>query len=332
MDALFDDAKPHLDAVAAELGQPTEFEALTALGLWHFARKKVGAAVLEVGLGGRWDATNVANPLVSVITHVALDHCDRLGDTLEAIAADKVEIARPDRVLVTAETKNSVLRVFQAFCDARGTRFWPILAPAWSNDAENLQKCLAFTNSRSNFHHGGFQSVNRQTALAAFYAFQTEHSLPIHAPSFDNFVSATVPGRLEIVRENPRVILDVCNNPDGALHLAHALRDELIIPRENLILVLGILADKDFAAMTELLAPLAKTVIATQSQSPRAAAELLAIVARRHCEDVETLVPISEAVTRALDLAAPHDTICIAGSFTTVGEVDHGAVFRRDMS
>ena len=78
LDALFYAAKPHLDAVAQELGQPTEFETITALGLWHFARANVDAAVIEVGLGGRWDATNTSDPLVSVITHVALDHCDRL--------------------------------------------------------------------------------------------------------------------------------------------------------------------------------------------------------------------------------------------------------------
>lgn len=322
LDVLFSGAKPHLDAIANELGQPTEFETLTALGFWHFARRGVEAAVLEVGLGGRWDATNVANPWVSVVTHVALDHCDRLGNTLEAIAADKVEIARPGRVLVTAETKESVLNVFRTFCDTESTRFWPILAPDCSNDAENLQSCLNFLDSSPNFQSDNFQRENRQTALAAFYAFQSERRLPFRAPSLTDS-SPPVPGRLEIVHESPRVILDVCNNPDGALHLAHALREELKIPRENLILVLGILGDKDFAAMIEHLAPLAKIVIATQSQSPRAAgAETLAEAARKHCAHVESVTPIPAALTRALALSSPHDTICIAGSFTTIGEIE----------
>ncbi len=117
LDALFYAAKPHLDAVAQELGQPTEFETITALGLWHFALAKVNAAVIEVGLGGRWDATNTIEPLVSVITHVALDHCDRLGNSLEAIARDKVEIARAGRVLVSAETKPQVLPIFADYCN-----------------------------------------------------------------------------------------------------------------------------------------------------------------------------------------------------------------------
>ncbi|HEX9996143.1 MAG TPA: Mur ligase family protein, partial [Abditibacterium sp.] len=113
LDALLDDALPHIETVARELGQPTEFEVMTFLGLWHFSRQKVDAAVVEVGLGGKWDATNATEPIVSVVTHVALDHMDRLGNTLEEIAADKVEIARAGRYFITAETKKSVLNVFK---------------------------------------------------------------------------------------------------------------------------------------------------------------------------------------------------------------------------
>jgi dihydrofolate synthase/folylpolyglutamate synthase len=134
-----------------------------------------------------------------------------------------------------------------------------------------------------------------------------------------------VPGRLEIVRENPRVVLDVCNNPDGAAHLARALKP--LIGGGKLILVLGILADKDFDAMVGHLAPLAHTTIATQPQSPRAAAaEIIAWSARAHCKRVEIVTPVEAAVQRAFALASPSDSICVAGSFTTVGEINRGVL------
>lgn len=320
LDALFDDARPHLDAVAQELGQPTEFETITALALWHFARSGVGAAVLEVGLGGRWDATNVTNPLVSAITHVALDHCDRLGDTLEAIARDKVEIARTGHVLVTAETKPNVLQVFADYCAEHSTKLWPIFAPDWASADAVFHDCLHFIESAPSGSDDVFQRANQQTALAAFYAFQTARGLKVGTAPKD--LPLRVPGRMEIVRENPRVILDVCNNPDGAAHLASAL-PALLPSGGKLILVLGILADKDFTAMTQILAPLAQVLIATQSQSPRAAAaSSIAAAAQGLCEHIETIAIIPDAVRRALHLATPKDAILIAGSFTTVGEIE----------
>jgi dihydrofolate synthase/folylpolyglutamate synthase len=319
LDALFWAAKPHLEAVAAALGQPTEFETITALAFWHFARTKVDAAVLEVGLGGRWDATNTSDPLVSVITHVALDHCDRLGNSLEAIASDKVEITRPHRVLVSAETKPEVLEIFTAHCKQKQARFWPIHAPDWSNDGANLQACLDFISSAPRAMDN-FQQINWQTALAAHFAFararDTQPQMPA-AASFD----FQVPGRLEVVREKPRIVLDVCNNPDGAAFLVHAFQERFPDAKENTILVLGILADKDYDAMTRLLAPLARVVIATQSQSPRAArACAIAALARPFCPQVEVVTSVKEAVQRALELAKPQDTILIAGSFTNISE------------
>ncbi len=328
LDALFDDALPHLEAVASQHGQPTEFETLTFLGLWYFARalngKPVDAAVVEVGLGGRWDATNATNPTVSVITHVALDHCDRLGNTLQAIAADKTEIARPGRVLVTAETKPQVLQIFRAHCDSIGARLWSFRAPDWSNDAAALRR---FLNAQAELNSGDFQELNAATARVAKAALEdamrwppspiTHHSLPI---------AQAVPGRVEVLRENPLVLIDGANNPDGAAHLQTHLQSVLKTRSGHLILVPGILADKDFAAMIGILAPLAHTVIATQSDSPRAAgAEIVAAEARRHCSIVEIVTPMQAAVERALQLAAPDDVICVTGSFYTIAEVDRAA-------
>jgi dihydrofolate synthase/folylpolyglutamate synthase len=325
IDTLLEAALPHINAVAGNLGQPTEFETLTLLGLWHFQNRRVDAAVVEVGLGGQWDATNVTEPVVSVITHVALDHCDRLGDTREAIARDKIGIARAGRVLVTAETRPEVLDVFVGECAARGARLWPILAPQWSNECAHLEGIVA--QSRRVIPAGdSFQHINLLTAAVAKAALEEAMDWP-HAPIEPHLYEAllqqgSVPGRAEVLRERPMLLIDGANNPDGAEHLAEHLRS-LLVPTQKLILVLGILADKDYAAMTALLAPLAHTVIATQSNSPRAVdAEAIAVAARPHCHRVEVVLSVPAAVQRALQLAGVDDLICVTGSFYTIAEVE----------
>lgn len=307
LDALFDAALPQIEAVAnSEFGQPTEFEVITFLGLWHFARQAVDVAVVEVGLGGKWDATNVTEPIVSVITHVALDHCDRLGSTLEAIARDKIEIARPNRVLVTAETKPKVLQVFAEFCADKNCRIEDAAVKA--NTEENAD----------------FQETNLQTARVAHRVLCESLGWPLNRQSSIVNRQWSVPGRFETIRETPRVILDGANNPDGAQILAARLRSTLdAAPDAKLILVLGILLDKDYAAMTGVLAPLANTVIASQSNSPRAAsAELVAQEARKFCAHVEQSTPVAAAFARALELADKNDIICVTGSFYTISEVE----------
>jgi dihydrofolate synthase/folylpolyglutamate synthase len=305
LDALFDEARPHIEAIASDqnFGQPTEFEVLTLLGLLHFARQNVDVAVVEVGLGGKWDATNATEPAVSVITHVALDHCDRLGNTLEEIAGDKVHIARPGRILVTAETKPEVLRVFRQHCEIAHCELRIANYDAGA-DFQEINFGTAFIAQRTLYETLGWPQSNSQSAIRNSQ-FQ-------------------VPARLEPIHENPLLLLDGANNPDGARTLAAELQKMLREkPGAKLILVLGILADKDWAEMTEVLAPLADIVIATQSHSPRAArAAVIAQQAQEHCAHVETSTPVPAAARRALELAGENDVICITGSFYTVAEVD----------
>jgi dihydrofolate synthase/folylpolyglutamate synthase len=283
---------------------------------------------VEVGLGGRWDATNATDPQVSVITHVALDHCDRLGSTLQEIARDKVEIARPNRVLVTAETKPSVLEVFQQHCAIKGARLWSFRAPEWSNERAAMEQTVASLPA-ADFQHTAeptFQHINRATASVAFSALALEQPESHLALSTDT-IEYSVPGRLEVLRRNPTVIIDGANNPDGADHLAAQLPRIAHSCGGRLFLVLGILADKDYRAMIAALAPLAHTVIATQSESPRAAAATdVAREAGHFCEHVEVATPVSVACQRALALAQPNDVICITGSFYTVAEVKRDAL------
>ena len=296
LDELLDDALPYIEAVARDLGQPTEFEVMTFLGLWHFARQGVDAAVLEVGLGGKWDATNATAPRVSAVTHVALDHCDRLGNTLEEIAADKVCIARAGRTFFTVETKPNVLEIFRAHCAQIGAHFVRVETP----DSNN------------------FQANNRALALQIARRFSEDLNweTPIAIPD------AQVPGRAEIIGENPRVIIDGANNPDGAARLARHLQEQLNLKADETILVVGILRDKDWRAMIEILAPLARLIICTQSDSPRALpVAQLANEAIKWSENIETVPKVAAAIAYARELAEPKDTILITGSFTLIAEV-----------
>lgn len=303
LDALFVDALPHIEGVARELGQPTEFEVVTFLGLWHFARQNVDAAVLEVGLGGKWDATNATDPLVSVVTHVALDHMDRLGNTLEEIAADKVCIARAGRPFLTGEWKPEVLEVFRKY--RRQTR----------------DKVVVYKQRKI--------GENRNLKLAEIIVKEFSRALRWKINNWElSERDLQVPGRREFIA--PNLLIDAANNPEGAEFLAFFVELDLesrrypntTISREEIVLVLGILADKDWQAMTEILAPLAKTVICTQSNSPRAlAANVLVDEARKWNPNVEIALSVRDAVERAREIAAPEDVILVTGSFTTIAEV-----------
>ncbi len=325
-DALFDEMQPHLDEIAddANLGQPTEFETLTALGLLYFARRNVDIAVVEVGLGGRWDATNVVEPLVSVVTHVALDHCDRLGNTHVEIARDKVQIARLCRVFVTAETRADVLQVFQAHCDQIGARLWSFRSIEYSNDRANLQTVVDALPETQDQTTPEFQIENAQTAFVAQAALAQSDARFFRPDSEteQSVLSTTVAGRFQIVAHDPTVVLDGANNPDGAAQLARQLARWLAQhPNSRLILVLGILADKDYRAMIALLAPLAARVVATQSNSPRAcAADEVALESQQFCDHVEIVVPVRAALEAARQSSTRNDIICVTGSFYTVGE------------
>ncbi len=296
LDALFEAAQPHIESVARPLGQPTEFEVMTFLGFWHFARQNVDAAVIEVGLGGKWDATNVCDPLVSVVTHVALDHMDRLGNTLEEIAADKVRIARGGRPFLTLESKPNVASVLESYCQKIGAQFQKF-QPLFSDD----------------FHQINFNFAQK---IVACFGDVLGWQLEL-APRFP----IQVRGRFEQISAAPRVIIDGANNPEGAAQLVDQLNHDWPSHRD-LILVLGILADKKWEQMTQTLAGEAEIVIATQSLSPRAApACQIAEIARQFCANVEEITPVAAAVERARALAKPEDTILVTGSFTTIAEV-----------
>ncbi len=302
-DQQFADAVEAALKAAEECGlEATEFELLTAGALWLFAREGVDVAVLECGLGGRWDATSVCTPKVAVITGIALDHTHILGNTLEAIAGEKAPIIKAGctAVLAPALAAREVFDARIAEVGAQTVEVDPLMG-----------ELFAFAVA----HMPSYQRQNAAVAFAAAKALVGPISIE---EAEEALRGLQIPGRFETLRRNPLLLIDAAHNPQSAHVLAEEVErrfpERIIRPT----LLLGVLADKDVKGVVGELAPLFDRVVCTQSASPRAIAadELADIVTAAGCKDVRTVATISEA------LAALEDTPTIAsGSITVAGEV-----------
>ncbi|HXJ84456.1 MAG TPA: folylpolyglutamate synthase/dihydrofolate synthase family protein [Candidatus Methylomirabilis sp.] len=298
----------------------TMFEAATALGLDHFAREGVDVAVLEVGLGGRGDATTVGEPAVEVLSQIDFDHQAHLGNTLTQIAAEKAAIIRTgvafaarqgpevEEVLIRRAAEAGVplalegreLRVHVKGFDLGGHRL-NLEGPGWSmHDV----RCRLL---------GLFQPGNALLAVAA--ARQLGAS---EAAIRRGLLAVDWPGRFQIVQRDPIVVVDGAHNPAGARALAASLR--AYFPHEPLTLVIGISADKDQAGILAALAPLAVRIVLTAYQSPRAArpGAMRALLPPSHAQ-VEIAESLRDALSRAMDESRT-PVICVAGSLYLIGE------------
>ncbi len=330
--------KPHVEALeATELGPTTEFELKTAVGLCWFAEQAVDYVVLEVGLGGRLDATNVVpRPLVSVITNIGYDHTELLGDTLGQIAGEKAGIVKPGVPCVTGvpvggEADAVISRVCRergaplihiGACGEAGVEVRFCAAPDDSLAIRTPLRALAYLRLRL---RGAFQRANAAAAVAALDAIDA-HDLP---PLSDEAVRrglemAYVPGRLERIVERPTVVLDVAHNEMAAQALADALRADFDADRRRLLLVVGLSRHHDPEAFLRPLAALRPALlVATQPAfRPRDAHEVAAAARDFDVPEV-TFAPggVAEAARTAFALAGPTDLLCVTGSFYTVGDV-----------
>ncbi|HED24080.1 MAG TPA: bifunctional folylpolyglutamate synthase/dihydrofolate synthase [Firmicutes bacterium] len=323
------------------LGQPTEFEVVTVLALTYFARRKVDLVVLEVGLGGRLDATNVVDPLFSIITNVSLEHTAVLGDTVEAIAAEKAGIIKKERPLLTSAEDEKVIKLLKERCRKLNSPFYRVY-PALPDSREQapapvavLEKIAAegqyFSYTGFSRHlerlfiplRGLYQLTNAATAVAAaellsgmgFSAGQENLRRGLAATEW--------PGRLERLHEKPLLIMDGAHNPASMEKLAGSL--PLYFKYRRLILVLGILADKDMKAMLGHILPLADRVVFTRPVLPRAAEPR--DVAHFASENFSLAGPpvilenYREALDWALEEAEPDDAVLVTGSLYTVSDL-----------
>jgi dihydrofolate synthase/folylpolyglutamate synthase len=311
---------------------PTFFEFSTAMALEYFRKKRVDLAILETGMGGRLDSTNVTAPQVSVITSIGYDHKEHLGTTLAKIAGEKAGIIRPSGIVVSAAQRPTVQKVLKRVSRKKhaallmlGTDFHVKPRPGGLFDYSGIA-CL--NRLRLNLD-GPFQRENAALALAAVEVLKSlGYDIPVRAMR-RGLKRVEWPGRVETVRKRPLVILDSAHNPDGARALKEALEG---FSYSRLVLVIGAMGDKDLGGMLKHLAPSADTVILTTPKQQRAAPAAALLKALRPYKK-KTLIKkdVPEAVAEALKQAAKPDAILITGSIFTVGEArDYlGAILER---
>ncbi len=280
----------------------TYFEFLTALAFKHFANCKIDFAVVEVGMGGRLDATNVVKPLVSVITNIEKEHEQFLGTTVERIAAEKAGIIKRSVPVVTAEWKNPVLNVFREQCRKKNAKLVVVKKP--------FQGKLGLL--------GFFQRWNAATAIAAVKELRKQGFAVREKAIADGLEAVKWPGRFEVVKRKPAVVLDCCHNPGCAFVVAKAFREAF--PGKKAILVIGVSSGKNIGGIAALLSPIAGSVIATEAKFRAMSAERIKKQFEKDGLEAAIVLNLPDAVKRAIGAAGGNGIVLVTGSCFVVGE------------
>lgn len=313
-----------LERYPAALAEPlTYFEFGTVVALWHFAREDVDVAVLEVGLGGRLDATNVAPATVSVVTPVSFDHMEFLGGSLGAIAAEKAAILKPGVPAVVARQEPEALATLESVARRVGA---PLLLEGRDFAAEEGAEGLCYRGPRFTLEgltlslRGPHQRQNAAVALAALEQLDARGVAVPEAAVRTGLATACWPGRLEEIDRRPAVVLDGAHNPAGVAALLASLR--ALYPGRRLHCVFGVVADKAWGPMLRALLPHCASVHLTPLETPRSLApEHYVEEARTLCGDVTACSSLEEALSGARAKAGPDDVVLCTGSLFLVGSV-----------
>ena len=304
----------------------TEFELMTAVGMLYFLEENCDIVVLEVGLGGRLDSTNVIPaPEAAVITNIGLEHTAELGNTRALIAAEKAGIIKPGCSAVLYGQSREVEEVVEATCREQNVPLTKTAPEELKALASGLEGQRFTYRGRGPYHIpllGEHQRYNAAAALETIYVLRGR-GWEISEEAVVGGLSKTVwPARMELVRRNPDVILDGGHNPQCMEALGRALRE--LYPEKKLIFLTGVLADKDYPAMMGELLPLAKELYTITPDSDRAmsAAELAVWLEDRGAKAFPC-GSTREGVDRALAASGPEDAVCACGSLYMIGEVRH---------
>ena len=328
--ALLTEVQPIISKVAAELGPPTEFEILTSAALYYFARAGIDLLVCEVGLGGRLDSTNVLDLGVEVITNIALDHTQHLGSTLEAIAAEKAGILKPDSLAITA-AQPPALGVIEAAARHRGI---PLLRLGHEIEVRALDREWAGIEATVTTPAGTYrdlrvpllglhQAENAALAVAAVDGLRSRGWNISDGALRDGLARTRWPGRLEVIDHHPIILVDGAHNPAGlerSLAAVHTLSKG-----RTLVIVFGAMKDKDLPAMLAQLRAMNAPVIFSAIGWHRAAAPT--DLAKQFGTLAEVAASSKEAITRARERAGANGLVLVCGSLYLVGEAI--ALFRR---
>lgn len=302
----------------------TYFEVLTAAAFIYFQRRQVDMAVMEVGLGGRLDATNVCRPLVSVITNIGLEHTAYLGKTLTAIAGEKAGIIKTSGVCLTGATQKNVLRVFADCCRKKKSALYRLgkdirirIREDGLADYRGMGRQLDHLELALKGRH---QGANAALAVAAVEIISGK-GFPVDNQAIYNGLKKTRwEARMEILTSRPLFVLDGAHNPSGINALIRALKQDF--PRRRLVLIFAALSDKNYRTMLKKILPLASITILPQMVSGRAvAAKDLEQVAKDLGYRAVVAETVDQAVCQALELADDRDMICAAGSLYLAGEI-----------
>jgi dihydrofolate synthase/folylpolyglutamate synthase len=301
----------------------TFFEVTTALAFYYFANKNIDIAVLETGMGGRLDATNVVTPLISIITNISLEHTEHLGTTLPQIAFEKAGIIKKGAPTITAIDDPEILQVIKNVCAERESSLFVI-----NKDSSVKVHPLSIDHTEFDFDPykniklnliGRHQVTNASSAILAVEKLK-EMGWNIKTKAVRNGLKdVNWRGRLEVFRRNPLTLLDVAHNPGGTKILIDALEE--FFPKKQIIFIFGVMADKDYPAMLKEICRKAKFVLLTKPDYKRAADPgLLEEVVIKQNTPYEILPQVKQAYIFALKNARSEDVICITGSHFTVGE------------
>jgi len=323
---LLENMRPHLEAIPGI----TSFEIVTALAFLYFSKHEVDVAVIEVGLGGRLDASNVISPLVSVITPIDYEHQSILGESLSEIAAHKAGIIKQETPLVIAPQAEEVRELLHAQANKFDSKIVEVGRHVhgergeFSNDGQNISlwSGVGLINKLDLAIklHGKHQMENAITAYAALIVLDAL-GIPVGDDAIRNgFSSAEWPGRFEIMNGDMQIVLDAAHTPAAGLRLAEALED--YFPEKELVGLVGISGDKDAAA---LLAPIGnrfRGIVATQSEHPRA------MKAERLAEDINNaglqaigIADPAQALKKAEEMLSADDVLVVFGSVFLVEQV-----------
>jgi dihydrofolate synthase/folylpolyglutamate synthase len=351
--------KPEVEIVNQEAtyGELTTFELLTALAFAYFSLKAVDFQVLEVGLGGKFDATNVIQPKVCVITAISLDHTQVLGSSLAKIAAEKAGIIKPGSTVICSPQTEEVALVIEEVCRERDAKLimvgrdvtWHSLGTSGNQQSLEISgiKSKHGTRSESSMRSergdrsksdmrskhetrsthkisipllGRCQLENAATAVAALEVLALKGFKISHDSITGGLAQVSWPGRLQVLSHSPLLVVDGAHNPDAARKLKQSLAEYFNFKRA--ILIMGASGDKDTAGVVSELMPLFDEVIVTQSKHPRAmAVDQLQAVFKGYRVATQMTATVPEALSLALSRGEAQDLICVTGSLFVVAEV-----------
>ena len=302
---------------------PTFFEFSTAMALYAFGRQQVDWAVIETGMGGRYDATNIITPAISIITNVSMEHRDYLGNTLAQITREKAGIIKQGTPVVTAVKQKQARSVVQEVAQKKSAPLF-MLGKDFTV-RQNQSGHFSYYGIENTWHHlqtpllGYYQIQNAALALAASELLIKDKAVISQESIKQGLANTRWPGRLEIVSDNPLVILDGAHNLIAARNLAKFLAENLT--NRRITLVIGILDDKPYGSMLKSLLPHCSRAIITRAKTDRALPpEKLYAMAKKTLSDVTIVPDVAGAAKNAIENAGPDDVICIAGSLYVVGE------------